>query len=193
MRWLAVGVLLTVGGCTRHTNTSTMIENARAEDEPERAGWGVHFVVSEVPEQGEESRRRLELMADVMVEYQDEDSTYMLLYSHPDSLQRRVTAYLYDALGDSSATLTADRVFYYERERRFEARNNVIVLTQDGKRLESEHLIWVEEERQVRTPGFVRVVTPTEQLQGYGLIADENLETYQISRPTIQATLEGEE
>ena len=60
-------------------------------------------------------------------------------------------------------------------------------------RLECEHLIWLEEKREVRTPGFVSIVTPTERVQGYGLVADEDLRTVQIGRFTAQVTLEEEQ
>ena len=74
-----------------------------------------------------------------------------------------------------------------------EAWGRVVVVTSQDKRLECEHLIWLEEKREVRTPGFVSIVTPTEHVQGYGLVADEDLRTFQIGRFTAEVTLEEEE
>lgn len=169
------------------------MEDVRAEQGPDQESWGVHFYVTDVPDTSEESRRRLEMVADYLAKYEREDSTYQLLQGLPDSLNRRVTAYLFDARGDSSATLTADRVRYFDQEKRFEAEGNVIVVTKDGKRLESEHLTWLEEEQKVRTPGFVRIIKPKEQVQGYGLVADEDLSSYQLGRITAQVAVEEEE
>ena len=42
----------------------------------------------------------------------------------------------------------------------------------------------------VRTPGFVRIRTPKENVQGYNLVADEDLETYTLARVTGQVTYE---
>ncbi len=168
------------------------MDTVRAEGEADQESWGAHFYVTEVPSGSDQSRLRLEMIADYMARYERPDSTYMLLRGHPDSLDRRVTVLLYDAAGDSSATLTSERVLYFDQEDRFEARGNVVVVTQEGKRLESEHLIWNEADHKVRTPGFVRIIQPNERVQGYGLVADENLETYQLERVTAQVTLEDE-
>ena len=169
------------------------MDDVRAEDAPDEESWGVHFVITEVPIGSEQSRVRMAMIADYMAQYEREDSTYRLLRGHPDSLNRRVVAHLFDTQGDSAATLTADRVFYYERDKRMEAWGRVVVVTKEDKRLECEHLIWLEEKREVRTPGFVSIVTPTERVQGYGLVADEDLRTFQIGRFTAEVTLEEEE
>ncbi|MCH8960629.1 MAG: LPS export ABC transporter periplasmic protein LptC [Bacteroidetes bacterium] len=190
--WILALLLLCTAGCERRAEAPTM-DDVRAEDAPDQESWGVHFVVTVVPIESEESRVRMAMIADYMAQYEREDSTYRLLRGHPDSLNRRVVAYIFDAQGDSAATLTADRVFYYERDKRIEAWGRVVVVTREDKRLESEHLIWLEEKREVRTPGFVSIVTPTEQLQGYGLVADEDLRTFQIGRFAYQMTLDEEE
>ena len=189
---LALTLLLLTAGCERRAETPTLAE-VRAEGGPDQESWGVHFYVTQVPIGSEESRIRVEMLADYMAQYEREDSTYQLLRGHPDSLNRRVIAYLYDGQGDSSATLTADRVLYFDREKRFEAQGNVVVVTREDKRLESEKLIWLEDERKIRTQSFVNIVSPTEHVQGYGLVADEDLKTYQIGRFTAQVTLDEEE
>ena len=169
------------------------MDDVRAEDAPDQESWGVQFFVTEVPIESEDSRIRMAMMADYMAQYEREDSTYRLLRGHPDSLSRRVVAHIFDTEGDSSATLTADQVFYYERDKRIEARGQVVVVTSQDKRLESEHLVWLEEKREVRTPGFVSITTPKEQVQGYGLVGDEDLRTFQLARFTAEVTLDEEE
>ena len=189
---LVLTLLLLTVGCERRAETPTLAE-VRAEGGPDQESWGVHFYVTQVPIGSDESRIRVEMLADYMAQYEREDSTYQLLRGHPDSLNRRVIAYLYDGQGDSSATLTADRVYYFDQEKRFEAQGNVVVVTREDKRLESEKLVWLEDERKIRTQSFVSIVSPKEQVQGYGLVADEDLKTYQIGRFTAQVTLDEEE
>lgn len=150
----------------------------------------MHFFVSEVPISSKESRPRFEIRADYRAVYERGDSSYTVLTVDSDTSGRFVTAYLFDARGDSSATLTAHRVVYYDQQERLEAEGNVVVVTTDGRRLESEHLVWLEAEREVRTPGFVRITMPDEWVQGYGLVADENLETYRLERVTAQRFVE---
>lgn len=185
-------MVVLAAGCAPRAEAPTM-EDLRAEDDPSQESWDVHFFITQVPIGSDESRTRLEMIADYMAQYEREDSTYQLLRGHPDSLGRRVTAYLFDTEGDSSATLTADRVLYFDREKRFEAQGDVVVVTREGKRLESEQLSWLEDERKIRTTSFVSITAPDEQVQGYGLIADEDLKTYQIGRFTAQVTLDEED
>ena len=89
-----------------------------------------------------------------------------------------------------SATIRADRIVYRDAAGRFDARGQVVVTTARGKRLEGEHLTWHEEEGRITTPGFVEITTPTDRIQGYGLRADENLDSYQLGRVTGQVTVE---
>jgi LPS export ABC transporter protein LptC len=127
-----------------------------------------------------------------MAKYAQGDTTYVVLQSHADTTRTPVTASLFDETGAATSTVHARRLIYHDQSRRFEARGGVVVETHDGKRLESEVLFWNEADRQVRTPGFTRITTPTEQIQGYGLVADENLDTYSLARITGQVTVEDE-
>lgn len=189
---ILAGLVLITTGCERRAEAPTMDE-VRAEGAPDQESWGVHFYVTQVPIGSDESRIRVEMIADYMAQFESEDSTYQLLRGHPDSLNRRVTAYLFDTEGDSSATLTADRVLYFDREKRFEAEGRVVVITSEDKRLESERLVWFEDERKVRTNSFVSITSPKEQVQGYGLVADEDLKNYEIGRFSAQMTVEEEQ
>ncbi len=81
-------------------------------------------------------------------------------------------------------------MLYFDREKRFEAEGRVVVVTREGKRLESEQLVWLEDERKVRTESFVSIVSSTERVQGYGLVADEDLKNYEIGRFSAQVTLD---
>lgn len=137
----------------------------------------------------ERGQRRAVLQAPRMEQYATEDSSYALLLSTPD---RRVVAQVFTAEGDSSATITADRMLYFDRDSRFEAYDSVVVVTPDAKRLTSEHLTWSQADRKLRTRRFVRIVTPTETVQGNGLVADETLDTYQIGRFTAEVDVDDE-
>jgi LPS export ABC transporter protein LptC len=115
-----------------------------------------------------------------MEQYRVSDSTYSIWRSMADT--SRVRVYLFGEQGDSSATVTADSLVFQDQKGILDAYGNVVVVTEDGKRLESEHLTWEQADRTIRTRRFVRIRTPTEVVQGDGLVADEDLETYQIGR-----------
>lgn len=103
----------------------------------------------------------------------------------------RVIAYVFEE-GDSSAVITAIRMMFFADEGRFEAFGDVEVVTTEGKQLFSEQLTWDQTNRKIRTRRFVRIITPNEDVQGNGLLADENLDTYQIGRFTANVDIDDE-
>ena len=104
----------------------------------------------------------------------------------------RVIAYVFEE-GDSSAVITAIRMLFFADEGRFEAFGDVEVVTTEGKQLYSEQLTWDQTNRKIRTRRFVRIVTPSEEVQGNGLLADEDLDTYQIGRFTANVDIENDD
>jgi LPS export ABC transporter protein LptC len=177
-----LGLSLTAGiGCERRNE-----ERAHLPEDtgPQQVSLDAAFTLSEG------GAPRAEILAARMEHYEHEDSTYAVMRGPTDSTGR-VTAYLFNQ-GDSSATLRADRLVYLQDRDRFEAYGNVVVTTPERKRLESEHLAWYERDSTIRTPGFVQITTPEEDVRGEGLVADENLETYQIGRFTARVNVEDE-
>lgn len=175
---------LAVSGCVEPDIATPTLQQIQQGPLPDQESWYTQFDVID----GE--RPRMQIHADYMAKFENVDSTYMILEGHPDSLNSRVLAYLFDEQGDSSATIWADQMVYFESERRIESKGNVIVTTTDEKQLETEFLIWHEIDRRVRTDGFVRITTPREDIQGYNLDADEDLENYEIARVTGQALVD---
>lgn len=78
--------------------------------------------------------------------------------------------------------MTADSIVYQAGKGRLDAYGDAVVVTESSKRLESEHLTWRQADRRIRSRRFVRIITPEEVVQGNGLVAEEDLETYQIGR-----------
>jgi LPS export ABC transporter protein LptC len=150
---------------------------------PAQESWNTRLNVYE------NKHPRMMLRAGHLTRYESEDSTYALMRPHSDSTGERVTVLLFEAKGDTSTIVRADSIFYYNGERRFEARGNVVATTTD-KRLETEHLRWNEQSERVHAPGFVRITTPKDQIEGYELRGDEGLENYEIANVTGQVTLE---
>lgn len=175
--------------CERRASVPT-IADARQQSEPSEHSWGIHTFVSHVPQESDESLLRMEIMADYMARYELPDSSYQLLTGHPPGAGNRVRVLLYDERGDSSATVTADRVLYFDQDNSFEAHGEVVVETRQARRLETEALRWRAEDREVETQSFVVIMTPDEQVQGYGLVADEDLSTYRIGRFTARVSVE---
>lgn len=196
-RWLILGLMgmtLSLMACERRAaSSSSPPDEGMDEAAPQQVSYSTRFVMN----QGAE--RRAIIAAGEMRQYSRGDSSFAVLLGLPDSLQhanestyRRVTAWLFTPEGDSSATLTADSLIYFDQRGQFEAFGNARVITPDRKRLRSEYLAWDESDRKIRSNRFVRITTPSERVEGYGLVADENLDTYQIGRFTAQVALDDE-
>lgn len=179
-------LLVGLAACERQARPVPLTTEADVENLPDQESWDAHFFVSE------EGRPRLEIRAAHLEQYEREDSTFMRLTGGDEAPAAPVVVHVFDERGDSTATLTADRVYYFDTEQRFEAEGNVVVVTGTGRRLESEHLTWLEAEKTIHVPGFVRLVTPRERLQGYNLDADETLENFVLRRVTGRGRVEEE-
>jgi LPS export ABC transporter protein LptC len=181
---LLMFVLLALAGCQRRVPPPT-VESVQVQDGPDQETWDPKLFLSD------EGRPRLHLRAEHMAYYDRGDSTYMVLSGL--TAGARVHADIFDADGDSAAVVLADRVVFYDRERRLEARGNVIVTAREGRRVESEQLEWSEFERKVTTDGFARITQPDRRLQGYGLVADEDITNVRISNLTGVVMIEDDD
>ena len=180
------GALLTTG-CERRTGSGPSGPGSATDGpSPTHVSWEAEFEMSK------RGRPRAVLHARRMEQYETEDSTYSVWRAMDDSA--RVQVFLFDEEGDSSATVTADSLVFQNQKGVLDAYRDVVVTTEDNKRLESEKLRWHQADRTIRTHRFVRIRTPSEVVQGNGLVADENLETYQIGRFSAEVDVEeGEE
>ncbi len=210
-------VLLTSGCERRDRDVSAVLAADSADAGPSQTSWDVNFDLQEG------GKRRARFIADKMEHFDTDDSSYVLLTMQSDSAMRsvlqevsglsgdrdpetapsrtfagadlppdRVLTYVFEE-GDSSAAITATRMMFFADEGRFEAFGDVEVLTTESKQLFSEQLTWDQTERKIRTRRFVRIITPSETVQGNGLLADEDLDTYQIGRFTANVDIDDEE
>lgn len=182
---LPVAVLLLAGsvaGCEYRSRSvgAAALDSLEAAG-PSQSTWNARFSIRE------NGRRRAAIRAEKMEQYQTPDSTYSVWRTLSDTA--RVRSYVFEE-GDSSATIIADSVSYFSDEGRFEAYGDVAVRTVEGRRVESEHLTWHQFDRTIRTRRFVEITTPTEIVRGNGLVADEDLETYQIGKFTAQVDVD---
>lgn len=185
---LVVGLILCLGlamGCEHRTREGEALPpDSLQRRGPSQVTRDARF------EMTEGGRRRAVIRADRMQQYQTDDSTYSVWRTPGDSA--RVHSFIFEE-GDSSATITADSVVFFNQEGRFEAYGDVVVLTQENRRLESEHLTWLQSDRTIRTRRFVHITTPSEDVRGNGLVAEEDLETYQIGKFTAEVEVDEDE
>lgn len=175
-------VCLLVAAC-RQPPAPEVVAAVQAEQEPEQESWQVDYRLSL------EGRPRARLLAAHLIRQEFPESTYVVLEGTRDE---PVRGWLFTPEGDSSATLRAQRVVYYENARRFEAEGEVEVVTREGRRLLTDRLRWYEDRQRLYAPGFVRLLAPDEQVEGFELDADEQLTRYRLYRVTGRVVIEEE-
>lgn len=163
------------------TPRETLPSEAFEREGPIQESWEVLFHLRE------DGLDRLEIRAGYMAKYETSDSTYTVLT--PDADTGRVQVVWFDRSGVRQGTMYSDKLHYYESEQRLLARGNVVALTVDSTRLETDRLRWERETESLHAPGFARIITPTERIRGYELVSDEQLDNYSLARVTGQVRI----
>ena len=127
------------------------------------------------------------------------DAAHMVRYEHPDSVHTlfergedgndRVTATFYDSTGAKTGTLSAESVLFDEEAHTMVATGDVVLESNEGRKLKSEEVFWDKDSRTIEAPHFVSLTTEDQHIRGYELVADEDLKTWSLSRPTGTVTI----
>ena len=98
----------------------------------------------------------------------------------------------YDSMMREDAYLEAQRGKFFDRQRRVELRDNVIVTNSGGERLNTEFLVWIQDSG-FSTNKYVKITKEKTILHGMGMIANENFTDYAILKPWGSLPLPEEE
>ncbi len=89
----------------------------------------------------------------------------------------------YDEKQNIIFTITADYAKQFEKEAKWEAKNNVVVTNVDGDTLKTEHLILEEKTENIYTEEFVKIIRENQVITGIGLTSDQNMTNWRIKNP----------
>lgn len=98
----------------------------------------------------------------------------------------------YNEAGKETTTLKANYGVRYEDTKRMEAKYNVEVVNENGEKLNTEHLVWDEQQKKITSDAFVKITTAREIIMGKGLEANQDFTKYEIKEITGTVRL-GEE
>lgn len=174
-------IVLLAAACSR-TPREELPSEAFEPEQPDQESWGAVYRLQE------DGDPLLEIHAGYMARHETQDSTYTLMTPRSDSTQ--VELFWFDNSGGRQGTMYGDKVYYYETDQHLIAEGNVVAITRDSTRLETERLRWNRESETLRAPGFARIITEDERIQGYDLTSDERLENYSLARVTGQVRVE---
>lgn len=102
------------------------------------------------------------------------------------------TIKFFDELGEIRTTLVSDSGEYYEESRDMLAWGNVVVTSADGDVLETDSLLWSNQENKITSESFVKLTRGGDVITGYGLECRDDLGTVDIKRD-VKATVVDEE
>ena len=90
----------------------------------------------------------------------------------------------YNNEGEQTTTLKANYGIRYEDTKRMDAKYNVEVVNEHGDKLNTEHLVWDEQQKKITSDAFVKITTAREIIMGNGLEANQDFSRYEIKEIT---------
>lgn len=89
----------------------------------------------------------------------------------------------YDKDENIISSITANYARQYEKEDKWEAKNNVIATNAKGDTLKTELLNWEKKTGKIYTDDFVKIIRPDQIITGIGFESDQNLQNWKIKNP----------
>ena len=96
---------------------------------------------------------------------------------------RKVNTTFFTQTGAKNGTLTAKRGTYHMRLGNMEARGDVVVVSEDGRRLETPHLKYDPQRNEISSDSaFVMTEANGRRVEGIGFVSDPNMNNIRILR-----------
>ena len=89
----------------------------------------------------------------------------------------------FDTLLNVEASIQADTAYYYERKQLWEAKGNVDITNFEGKRFQTEHLFWDQQNKTVYSDSLIIITEGEKVTTGIGFRSNQDLSEYQIFTP----------
>jgi len=130
---------------------------------------------------------RFFLKAPLLLRFENQEKTFI---EFPEGIE----LVKYDENQEIISSITADYAKQFEKEKKWEAKNNVIATNAQGDTLKTELLIWEEQEEKIHTEEFVKIIRTDQIITGIGFTSDQSLQNWRIKNPkgTIYVELENE-
>ena len=90
--------------------------------------------------------------------------------------------YFYNDSSQLQSTLSADYASIDEEKKIMLAQNNVILISSDDKKLETDELVWDENKNKIYTDKKVKITTGKEVIYGEGFTSTPDFKQYSITK-----------
>lgn len=89
----------------------------------------------------------------------------------------------YNARMEMISSISARYAKQFVKEKRWEAKNDVVAINSMGDTLQTEHLIWDEQAKRIYNDEYVKVIRPDQIMTGIGFESDASLQNWRIRKP----------
>ncbi len=163
-RLLLTGLVILAAGCGE-LEDGDRTAAAKATDDPTQELWGTTIHITDA------GRPVAEVRAGYIRKYAERGIT---------EIDSGLAVEFYDREGRRNSTLTAHTGTVHEADRSLVARGEVVLVTGDSLKLETDELHWEDASGKLRAPGHVRLHTRTAVEEGYGFEGDPDLKRWSL-------------
>jgi Protein of unknown function (DUF1239). len=165
------GIVAVISACDNRTAPPIARGSAMA-DSADQIMYGAHFNLTD------KGLSRAELLSDTA--YFFEDNTRVEL--------RKVEATFYTTTGARDAYLTSKRGTYRSRIGSMIARDNVVVVTEEGRKLTTPELKFDQAMNEISSDSAFVLTEPGRRLEGIGFRSDPNMQNIRILKTRSGST-----
>jgi LPS export ABC transporter protein LptC len=156
--------VLCIGSACQPTATTPVAQATVVPDSADQVLYGVRFFMTDA------GVRKAELVADTAFMYDANTRTEM----------RVVNTTFFKANGEKDATLTAKQGTYNVRLGAMEARGNVVVISTDGRKLETPQLRYDPSRNEISGDSAFVMTDPERRVSGIGFITDPDMNNIKV-------------
>ncbi len=160
---IVASLAVILGACSSKTEPPIVTGSALA-DSADQVMYGARFNLTD------KGLERARMEADTA--YFFEDNTRIEL--------ENVHTTFYTAAGAKDAVLTSRRGTYNSRTSNMVARKNVVVVSEDGRRLTTPELIYNQQRNEISSDSAFVMTEPNRRLEGIGFRSDPDMKNIQI-------------
>jgi len=157
-------LLVVIAGCNRDDFSRSDHGDTLELNAPDSEVSGATILLSD------KGKITSEIVADKIIQFNDIDSTMAYVLNIKN----------FDSVGHVNSTVTGDSAVIREETRQYIIFSNVIVVTEDGTKLETDKLNWNPKTDKIHTDAFVRITNPEGVVSGWGMEADQKIKSYKI-------------
>jgi LPS export ABC transporter protein LptC len=130
-------------------------------------------------------RIQLIMTAPIVEQYDNNKTPY-------SEFKSGIRALYFNVKGDTIAKITSKYAKYTKKSNSWELRDSVVVINEDGNRLETEVLNWDQEHDRIYTDRFVKITKEDEITMGTGLESDSKMRVVKIKKVSAIIPLKDE-